>query len=67
MIRVELLALDLIMEAWFVRFTLQEAETILHLTLCGNIDVSISFRTRHLGLNFFLIFSSFAGFAAYSY
>ena len=55
MIRVELLAIDLIMEAWFVRFTLQEAETILHLTLCVNIDVASSFRTRHLGLNFFLI------------
>ena len=50
------------MEAWVVRFTLQEAEPILHLVLCGDIDVASTFRACHLGLNFFPSFSSFSGF-----
>ena len=62
MIRVEILALNLIMKAWVVRSTLQEDEPILHLVLCGDIDVAISFRACHLGLNFFPSFFPFVGF-----
>ena len=57
MIRVELPALSLIMKAWVVGLTLQEAKIILHLVLCGYIEMASSFCARHLGLNFFPSFS----------
>ena len=65
MIRVELITLNLIMEAWVVHFTLQEAKTTLHcigVVLCGDIDVDSDFCAFHLRLNFSPSFSYFDGF-----
>ena len=68
MIRIELIALNLIMEAWVVRFALQEAEPILHrigIVLCGDIDVASAFCACHLGFNFYQASTPSPGFAAY--
>ena len=67
MIGIELLALNLITEAWVGQFSVQESEPILHLicvVLCGDIDVASAFHTGHLVLNLNPSVSPFAWFSA---